>query len=113
MITYEWNCKTVNVYPQKEEVSNLVYNVHWIVTGTSDQLDENGNPYTSRNIGTQSLSSDNTDSFLPFEDLTNEIASGWVKSAIGAERVSSIESGIESKINDLITPKSITLQIGG
>jgi hypothetical protein len=30
MITYDWNCKTVDVHPQEEGKTNVVYNVHWI-----------------------------------------------------------------------------------
>ena len=31
--TYEWNCKTVDVHPTEGEYTDVVYNVHWIVTG--------------------------------------------------------------------------------
>jgi hypothetical protein len=27
--TYEWNCKTVDVYPDYEGHTDTVYNVHW------------------------------------------------------------------------------------
>ena len=36
MITYDWNCKTVDVHPQEEGETDVVYNVHWIVTGVDD-----------------------------------------------------------------------------
>ena len=29
-VTYDWNCKTVDVHPQEEGQTDVVYNVHWI-----------------------------------------------------------------------------------
>ena len=37
MTTYNWNCKTVDCYPEQDNEADVVYNVHWIVTGTSDR----------------------------------------------------------------------------
>ena len=56
--TYNWNCKTVDVHPTEADHTDVVYNVHWIVTGTSDQLDSEGNPYQASSIGTQTVALD-------------------------------------------------------
>jgi len=104
MITYNWNCKTVDVHPQEEGQTNVVYNVHWIVTGVDGD-------YSATNIGTQIVSLSEGGSFIPFEDLTNEIVVGWTKEAMGEEAVANIESGIESQIDNLITPVSVTLTV--
>ena len=50
--------------------------------------------------------------FIPFEDLTNEEVAAWTQAAMGEEQVASIEASIESQINSLITPTSVTLTIG-
>ena len=112
MITYDWNCKTVDVHPKEEGETDVVYNVHWIVTGISDQLDPEGNPYSARNIGTQIVQLDPGTPFLPFEDLTNEIVVEWTQDAMGEEQVTAIETNISSSIELLINPVSITLTIG-
>ena len=112
MITYDWNCKTVDVHPQEEGQENVVYNVHWIVTGTSDKLDSNLVPYSSNAIGTQIVPLDEDGTFIPFEDLTNEIVVGWTKQAMGDEKVAEIEASINSQIEDQMHPKSVTLTIG-
>tara|TARA_R110000772_G_scaffold74599_2_gene162462 strand:+ start:4816 stop:5172 length:357 start_codon:yes stop_codon:yes gene_type:complete len=116
MITYNWDCRTVDSYPQSGDNLNLVYNVHWRVTGVSEiEAPEGFSPddthYSSSNIGTQSLNVSNVVEFIPFEDLTNEQVVGWVKSAMGEEKVNSIEDSIASSIESLITPKSVTLII--
>jgi hypothetical protein len=112
MITYDWNCKTVDLHPQQDEETDVVYNVHWIVIGTSDELDSEENPYTSRNIGTQLVTLDPSTPFIPFEDLTNELVVEWTKSAMGEEQVTSIETNISNQIALLINPTSITATIG-
>ena len=112
MITYDWNCKTVDAYPQDGEYADLVYNVHWIVTGVSDELKPGSTTYSATNIGTQVLNTSDVTVFIPFEDLTNEIIVAWTKGAMGEEQVTSIEAGIASQIEKLITPTSVTLTIG-
>ena len=112
MITYDWNCKTVDCYPDYDNEADVVYNVHWIVTGVSDQVDPKGNPYSATNIGTQTLDTSQITNFIPFDQLTNDEVVAWTKEAMGDEQVASIESSIEKQIQDLITPTSVTLVIG-
>tara|TARA_R110000772_G_scaffold48469_1_gene110663 strand:+ start:924 stop:1286 length:363 start_codon:yes stop_codon:yes gene_type:complete len=112
MTTYNWNCKTVDAYPQDGEYTDLVYNVHWIVTGVSDELNPEGVAYSATNIGTQTLDVSDVTDFIPFEDLTNEQVVTWTKGAMGAEQVASIEASIQSQIDSLITPTTVTLTIG-
>lgn len=112
MTTFEWNCKTVDVYPAEGEYTDVVYNVHWIVTGTSDQVDPDGNTYTGRSIGTQILDTSTITDFIPFADLTNEQAVAWTKEAMGAEQVAEIEANVQGQIDQQITPTSITMTIG-
>ena len=112
MVTYDWNCKTVDCYPNYDNEADVVYNVHWIVTGVSDQVDPAGNPYSDTNIGTQTLDTSQITNFIPFDQLTNDEVVAWTKEAMGDEQVASIESSIEKQIQDLITPTSVTLVIG-
>jgi hypothetical protein len=105
MITYNWNCKTVDVHPQEEGEINVVYNVHWIVTGVDGD-------YSATNIGTQIVPLSEGDTFIPFEDLTNEIVVGWTKEAMGEEQVAQIEATIAAAIEDQVNPSSVTLIIG-
>jgi hypothetical protein len=104
MITYDWNCKTVDVHPQEEGKTNVVYNVHWVVTGIKED-------YSATNIGTQVVSLSEGGDFIPLEDLTNETIVGWTKDAIGEERVKAIETSIASQIEEEINPTSVTITI--
>lgn len=112
MTTYDWNCKTVDCYPEQNNEADVVYNVHWIVTGVSDEVDPQGSPYSATNIGTQTLDTSQITNFIPFDQLTNDEVVAWTKGAMGDEQVASIEASIQSQIDSLITPTSVTLTIG-
>ena len=97
MTTYNWNCKTVDCYPEQDNEADVVYNVHWIVTGVSDQVDPQGNPYLATNIGTQTLDTSQITTFIPFDQLTNDEVVAWTKGAMCDEQVASIEASIQVK----------------
>ena len=118
MTTYNWNCKTVDCYPEQDNEADVVYNVHWILTGVSDvpmppdSASEPGATYSATNIGTQALDTSHITTFIPFDQLTNDEVVAWTKGAMGDEQVASIEASIQSQIDSLITPTSVTLTIG-
>lgn len=111
MTTFNWDCKTVDVYPTSGDNADVVYNVHWRVTGVSDQVDEDGNAYSSTIIGTQTLSTEEIVDFVPFEELTHEQIVTWTQDAIGAEQVTEMENNLNNQIDALITPTSVTKTI--
>jgi len=78
--------------------------VHWIVAGTKED-------YSVNNIGTQVVLLDPETSFIPFDELTNEVVVGWVKDAMGEEQVKDIEDSIASRIAELENPTSVTMTI--
>lgn len=109
--TYNWNCKTVDVYPTEGDYTDVVYNVYWKVTGFSDQLDSEGKPYEYTISNTQLVPLNSQSEFIPFNDLTNEIIVSWTKKAMGEEVVEGIESTIQYYIDLEINPTSVTMTI--
>jgi len=107
--TYSWDCKTVDTYPTHSELSDVVYNVHWRLTG----VDESGE-HQATVIGTQSISVETIDasSFVAFEELTEADVIGWVEAELGEERVAELKSSVDSQITDKLAPKSVTKTIG-
>ena len=114
MITYDWNCKTVDAYVEQDNEADVVYNVHWIVSGVSDTIDPNSPEtfYQSTSIGTQTLDTSEITNFIPFDEVTNAEVVAWTQEAMGAEQVTQIEAGIASQIESLIHPTTITLTVG-
>jgi len=111
MSTYNWDCKTVDVHPSKSGEKNVIYNVHWKVTGISDSKDENDNPYSATSIGTQNLEFVSGSDFTEFDKLSHATIVNWVKEEMGADQVKSIEEGLDSSITEIQTPTSVTLVI--
>jgi hypothetical protein len=105
---YTWNCRTVDAYPTYETESDVVYNVHWILTANEEV---EGVVYSASFNGTQPISLGEIGDFIPFADLTNEIVTGWVKSAMGEEQVEVLENGLSLDISNQINPTSVTLTI--
>ena len=114
--TYEWDCKTVDVYPEYEDHTDTVYNVHWRLNAASSEtheVDGQEVPYTASVYGTQSLSLEDVGTdFLPFADLTNTIVTGWVEGNMGEEEVANLKSALDAKITEEITPTTETKTIG-
>jgi hypothetical protein len=114
-IVYTWDCRTVDCYPTKDEqgveLDDVVYNIHWRLTGT-EVVDTK--TYSATVIGTQMVAADDIDpaTFVPFDQLTNEIATGWCTSAMGPEQVTNLYTSVANQIAGQINPTSITLVIG-
>lgn len=106
MTIYTWNCKEVDAYPTYETESDVVYNVHWYLAANVE-----GAAYYASIYGTQVISLDDIEEFIPFADLTNEIVTGWVKSAMGEEKVEELEGALSLDIANQINPTSVTLTI--
>ena len=109
MNTYEWNCRTVDAYPTHTDEngvteSQVVYNVHWRVTGTD------GTNSTTF-IGTQNLETADLSGFTAFDSVTHEDMIAWTKAAMGVESVSKIESSLDTELTKLSAPSSVTLTI--
>jgi hypothetical protein len=109
MNTYTWDCNTVDVYPTHESLTDVVYNVHWRLTG-KDATDT----YSATVIGTEMLSIETIqpEGFIPVADLTNAQVTSWVEEQMGADRVAELKASVDSQIASLITPTTITMQIG-
>jgi hypothetical protein len=110
--TYTWDCKTVDVYPNHDSHSDVVYNVHWRLNAESDQQDSEGNNYSASVYGTHSVNADDISNFIPFADLTNDIVTGWVTTGMGEDEVQSLKDGLDSNIDSQINPTSVTKTIG-
>ena len=102
--TYIWDCTTQDRYVSKDSNSDVVYNVHWILTATSDQNDSEGNAYVASVYGTQEINTDDISSFVPYADLTNTKVKNWTTSAMGTDEVNSLKANLDAKIVEQITP---------
>lgn len=107
-IIYNWLCNTVDVYPIQGELTNVIYRVHYRVSGG---IDYSTTPITASRIGTQGLNTDVVTNFIPFDQLTSEQTIAWTKSAMGETLVAEIEAEIANQIELQKNPVSVTMVV--
>jgi hypothetical protein len=100
-ITNTWAVVQMDCYPEEDGEMDVVFNVHWTLTGTEAGF--SGSVY-----GTQSVSLDPAAPFTPYADLTESQVVGWVQAAMGEEQVAAYEANVAEQINDQIAPPVVT-----
>ena len=105
-MTYTWNNKTVDTYPSLEGNTDVIFNVHWRLTGE----DTDGNIGSA--YGTISLDTSDLTNFTAFADITEEDINGWVETALGEEKVTELKTSIDAQIAEQINPTVVTKTIG-
>jgi hypothetical protein len=89
---------TWNISNMERHLSDgSVYTVHWTAS-----LEEDGE--SAGCYGSVGLGDPDPKSFVPFEKLTEEKVVEWVLSALGVDRVVSIEEGLHNQIQERLNP---------
>lgn len=102
-MTYSWEilkfATRSQVNSEGVELTDSVVSVQWRRTG----YDSEGNRGSV--VGYTVLSAENvdSDSFVPFDSLTEDLVVSWLESAISAEKLNSYDSTIQDKINRQVT----------
>jgi hypothetical protein len=102
-LTYNWNFNPLESYPTSSGQTDVVFLVHWQVSGVTGS-------YTSYIIGTQPVQYNTESVFIPFNELTFDTVYGWVTSSMGEERYNSITAGLAQQIENQINPPVLTQQ---
>ena len=100
--TYIWSFPTLTAYPTYESQTDVVYTVHWTLTGTDGT-------HTGSVYGTVGLTYVAGSPYTPYADLTASQVQGWTEAALGAEQVTALKANIDAQIAQLITPTSVNL----
>jgi len=83
-----------------ENLDDFVVQVNWEYVGERDGKS------CSRN-GTSSFNSAGS-SFVPFDQLTKDIVSGWIESS---ENFSELDASIDEQLEDLVNPKTFVANV--
>jgi len=119
-ISYTWDVSMVDVYPSHTDEqspanteNNVIYNVHWRLIGEDDSNnDANGNPQTVNICNVVSLDVSDLSNFTAFDSVTLSNVQGWVESALGDDKVTSLKSDIDAQIAAKVTPTTESKIIG-
>lgn len=81
---FQWTFPQFIVNPQEGTLQNVVVGINWVCTGTDGVV-------TSSASGTVKLGNPNPAQFIPYADITQEMAYQWVSDSISM-------SGVETEI---------------
>lgn len=84
MTTTKWEIVSVKAFKELNDKANVVSQVQWMITASGDNKN-------SLVFGNQELSIA-TDTFIPFDQLTESTLIEWVKTAMGASQVEYLEN---------------------
>jgi len=98
MTTFNWEVSQLNCYPQSDNKTNVVFNIHWRCTGVDGA-------YTGTVYSTASVPAP-TDSFTEFADLTQDQVLGWIWSS-GVDK-DSAEAAVQTQIDAQINPPVVS-----
>ena len=76
--------------------NNVITHVHWKATA-SDTIDDK--VHSAKYYGCTALDTDDLSSFIDWEDVTEEIALGWVKYSLGYEGLKEVESELDMQLS--------------
>ena len=81
--------------------TGFVTTVHW----TASKVDGD---FTASIVNTQSFVKEDGVNLIPYDDLTEQIVIGWVKTALGEEAVAAIEAALAAQIAEQEAPSKAT-----
>jgi hypothetical protein len=100
--TKTWRINQLDAYPEKDGLTDVVFNVHWTLIG------DDGEGHTGSAYGSVGVTLDESGDYTPYDKLTQEQVVGWVKDSLGEDQVAVIETNIDDQINQQINPTVIT-----
>jgi hypothetical protein len=100
MIEYSWHINALDrsIGPDDDGHENVVTTVHY------SYIADNGEGHTAQSIGTVSLSWEEDDEWIEFEDLTQSDVVGWVEDDIGEDQLAEIKSKLDANIEEEVNP---------
>lgn len=97
---FNWTVSAMDYTVSQDGHTNVVNTVHWRCSKTDG--DHSGSSY-----GTAGLEPPG-ESFVEWADITEEVAVGWAKAALGDEQVTTIEAAIDAQIAEKAAPTTGT-----
>ena len=93
--TYTWTI--AQMYTLQQPDPNYVVNALWILTGTD------GTTTASISGGTM-FDSNQSSTFIPYDQLTEAIVIGWVQASLGEQGIANYEANVQGQINSILNP---------
>jgi hypothetical protein len=99
----EWKIMTMDCYPAKSGVSNVVYNLGWKATIVDGS-------HTIVTTGSTDIPVEITSEFVDYNNLTETLVLDWLFSAMGSDKTQ-VEDSLKESMKELKTPSTIRLRL--
>lgn len=93
----KWKINSLQCYPELNNNKNVVFLVRWECFAFENNANVSVN-------GTQTLDTNNTDSFIEYAELTEPVVLSWLKTALGSDSVKAIEQSALDRLEKQKTP---------
>ena len=104
-----WNVVSLDATKTVGSLSDVVTTVHWTASDTETiGSGESAVEHTGSSYGSVGLAEADSGSFTAYADITKDNAIAWAKAALGADKVTSIETSIAAQITESKTPTTTT-----
>ena len=97
--TYTWSVTAMDCYPQVDNETDVVFNVHWTCAGTDGT-------YSASVYNTQAVTVDEEEPYTPYDQLTEEQVLDWIWTS-GVDK-DATEAAVEQQIQNQINPPVVT-----
>jgi len=95
-MTIIWKVVKLESVSSENNLSNVCKKVSWVA---SEEYSDSFPDYNAFVLGETLLNDAKSDSFTPFESITEDNCMNWVKTQIGTTEVSNIENNIANQVN--------------
>ena len=102
-IVNNWQVVQMDCYPDVDGEKDVVFTVHWTLTGTETQGEKT---YTGSVYGSVGVTLDAESPFTPYDQLTEQQVLGWVWES-GVDKDAS-EANVAQQIANQINPPVVT-----
>jgi hypothetical protein len=102
MTTFTWTVSQLDCYPQYDNQTDVVFTVHWQLTGTDGT--HTGSVYSTCGV---TYKADTP--FTPYDQLTKNQVLGWIWA--GGVDKDSAETAVQAEIDNKINPPVVSPQL--
>jgi hypothetical protein len=111
-IQINWTIDAMEVVPNLLGETNVVITVHYRVIATDYRVIATDENYITSVYGVEKVEEyQEGQPFIPYEEITQEMAVTWVKDSLGTDKVTEIESTVTVNLNALKTPSTTSLSL--
>lgn len=100
--TYKWVLSSLNAKIQDGELSNVIETVHWRLQATD------ANENIADVYGSLGLDAPEVGSFIPSDQLTEEIVISWLEANLDAD---ALKAGLDSQLHAIQHPTHTTITL--